>query len=439
MNARALAIDVLARVEATDAYLNVVLDQRLAEAPPKDPRDAALVTELCYGATRRRLGLDRVLAQFSDRKLATLEDRVLAALRIGGYQIFHSRVPRRAAVSETVEGLKHLGLSRAAGFVNAVLRKVSTVETIPLPPESELAEHLSIRESHPRWLVERWLTRYGRATTEAMLVASNEPPPVTVRANSRRTTRPELARLLSEAGLAPVSTPFSPVGLRIPSPGSVEALVGHAQGLFQIQDEAAQLVGLYAAVPEGARVLDACAAPGGKACQLAERGHVVALDLYPSKLAKIQTEARRLGVEDRLEVLAHDATEPFPASIGAVEAVLLDAPCTGLGTLRRHPELRWRRVPEDVHRLATLQRRLLERCQEQVPPGGLLVYAVCSTEPEEGQDQVELFLRSHPEFTAEPPPAFATLGWPSWQGFLRTLPGPQGLDGFFAARLRRLS
>jgi 16S rRNA (cytosine967-C5)-methyltransferase len=439
MNARALAIDVLARVEATDAYLNIVLDQRLAETPPKDPRDAALVTELCYGATRRRLGLDRVLAEFSDRKLPTLEDRVLAALRIGGYQIFHSRVPRRAAVSETVEGLKHLGLSRAAGFVNAVLRKVSTVESIPLPPESDLAEHLSVRESHPRWLVERWLARYGRATTEAMLVASNEPPPVTVRANSRRGTRSDLAALLSEAGLAPVPTTFSPVGLRIPSPGSVEALVGYAQGLFQVQDEAAQLVGLYGAVPEGARVLDACAAPGGKACHLAERGQVIALDLYPSKLAKIQAEARRLGLEDRLEVLAHDATEPFPASVGAVEAVLLDAPCTGLGTLRRHPELRWRRAPEDMHRLATLQRRLLERCQEQVPPGGLLVYAVCSTEPEEGQDQVELFLRSHPEFTAEPPPAFETLGWPSWQGFLRTLPGPEGMDGFFASRLRRLS
>ncbi|HET6982332.1 MAG TPA: transcription antitermination factor NusB, partial [Myxococcaceae bacterium] len=149
MNARAVAIDVLARVEATDAYLNVVLDQRLAEAPLRDPRDAGLVTELCYGATRRRLALDRVIAGFSDRKLPALEDRVLAALRVGSYQIFFSRVPRRAAVSETVEGLKQLGLSRASGFVNAVLRKVASVESIPLPPESDLAEHLSVRESHP--------------------------------------------------------------------------------------------------------------------------------------------------------------------------------------------------------------------------------------------------------------------------------------------------
>ncbi|HTS81820.1 MAG TPA: 16S rRNA (cytosine(967)-C(5))-methyltransferase RsmB [Myxococcaceae bacterium] len=439
MNARAVAIDVLARVEATDAYLNLVLDQRLAEVPLPDPRDAALVTELCYGATRRRLGLDRVVSGFSDRKLAALEDRVLAALRIGSYQIFHSRVPRRAAVSETVEGLKQLGLSRAAGFVNAVLRKVAALESLPLPPESDPAEYLSVRESHPRWLVERWLRRHGAAGAEAMLVADNEPPPVTVRTNARLGTREALGALFAEAGLAASPTTRSPVGFRLQSSGPVEELIGFAEGRFQVQDEAAQLVGLYAAIPEGARVLDACAAPGGKACHLAETHPVLAVDLYPAKLEKIRSEARRLRLEDRVEVLAHDATEPFPPSIGPVEAVLLDAPCTGLGTLRRHPELRWRRQEPDLGRLATLQRRILERCQEVVPPGGLLIYAVCSTEPEEGQDQVDLFLRSHPDFTLETPPVAERLGWPLSQGALRTLPGPEGMDGFYAARLRRLA
>jgi len=438
MNARALAIDVLARVEATDAYLNVVLDQRLAESPLRDPRDAGLVTELCYGTTRRRLGLDGVISGFSDRKLAALEDRVLAALRVGAYQIFHSRVPRRAAVSETVEGLKQLGLSRASGFVNAVLRKVAAVESIPLPPESDLAGHLSVRESHPRWLVERWLRRYGRAGAEAMLVADNESPPVTVRTNTRAGSRDGLAALLTSSGVQVLPTALSPVGLRLPAPGPVEALAGFAEGRFQVQDEAAQLVGLYAAFPEGARVLDACAAPGGKACHLAESHAVVAVDLYPAKLEKIRAEARRLGLEERVQVLAHDATEPFPPSIGPVDAVLLDAPCTGLGTLRRHPELRWRRQEEDLARLATLQRRILERCQELVPPGGLLVYAVCSTEPEEGPDQIEPFLRSHPEFTLETPRVAERQGWPLSQGALRTLPGPGGMDGFYAARLRRL-
>ncbi len=439
MNARAVAIEVLARVEATDAYLNVVLDQRLAESPLRDPRDAALVTELCYGASRRRLGLDRVIAGFSDRKLAALEDRVLGALRIGAYQIFFSRVPRRAAVSETVEGLKQLGLSRAAGFVNAVLRKVAGLESIPLPPVSDLAEHLSVRDSHPRWLVERWLRRYGREGAEAMLVANNESPPVTVRTNTRLGTPEALGALFAEAGLQAMRTVRSPVGFRLPSPGPVEDLVGYAEGRFQVQDEAAQLVGLYAAIPEGARVLDACAAPGGKACHLGESHPVLAVDLYVAKLERIRSEARRLRLDDRIEVLAHDATDPFPESIGRVDAVLLDAPCTGLGTLRRHPELRWRREEPDLARLATLQRRILERCQEVVPPGGLLVYAVCSTEPEEGQDQVDLFLRSHPDFTMETPAVAERLGWPLVQGALRTLPGPEGMDGFYAARLRRLA
>jgi len=338
-----------------------------------------------------------------------------------------------------VEGLKQLGLSRAAGFVNAVLRKVAALESIPLPPESDVAEYLSVRESHPRWLVERWLRRHGRAGAEAMMVAANEPPPVTVRTNTRAGTREALAALFAEAGLQAIPTVRSPVGFRLPSPGPVDALVGYAEGRFQVQDEAAQLVGLYAAIPEGARVLDACAAPGGKACHLAESHPVVAVDLYAAKLEKIRSEARRLRLEDRIELLAHDATEPFPESLGRVDAVLLDAPCTGLGTLRRHPELRWRREESDLARLATLQRRILERCQEVVPPGGLLVYAVCSTEAEEGQDQVELFLRSHPDFTLETSAQAEQLGWPLAQGALRTLPGPEGMDGFYAARLRRLA
>jgi 16S rRNA (cytosine967-C5)-methyltransferase len=183
-------------------------------------------------------------------------------------------------------------------------------------------------------------------------------------------------------------------------------------------------------------VLDACAAPGGKACALAERTRVIACDVHPNKLRKIESEAKRLGVHGRLEARAHDAEQPFPEAWGEFDAVLLDAPCSGLGTLRRHPELRYRRKPEDVGRLAALQSRLLESCQAAVAPGGLLVYAVCSVDPQEGGDQVELFLRSHPEFTAEPP-ASLPGGVPLAQGYLRTLPGPEGLDGFFAARLRR--
>jgi 16S rRNA (cytosine967-C5)-methyltransferase len=271
-----------------------------------------------------------------------------------------------------------------------------------------------------------------------MLEADNRSAAVVIRTNSARLTRADLLRQLTEAGIAANATALSPVGIQLDGAGRVEELYGYAEGLWQVQDEAAQLVGIYAAIPEGARVLDACAAPGGKACHLAESHPVVAFDLHANKLRKISSEAKRLGLTEKLTLRAHDATTPLPEDIGEFDAVVVDAPCTGLGTLRRHPELRYRRAPEDVARLAQLQREILESCQEKVAPGGLLVYAVCSAEPQEGADQIEMFLRSHPEFTTEPPPASVAGKLPSWQGHLRTLPGPEGLDGFFAARLRKL-
>ncbi|HYI00335.1 16S rRNA (cytosine(967)-C(5))-methyltransferase RsmB [Hyalangium sp.] len=437
MSARALAIQVLARVRATDAYLNVVLDTMLSESPLKDPRDAALVTELAYGATRRQLALDYAIARFADRKLDSMEDRVLAALRVGAYQLFHTRVPARAAVAETVQALKDLGIARAAGFVNAILRKLAELPGPPLPQEGDVAEYLSIRESHPRWLVERWIRHFGRERAEAMLVADNQTPPIVVRVNTTKVTRDSLLAQLREVGLEVQPTTVSPVGIILPSLGRLEDVYGYSEGLWQVQDEAAQLVGVYAAFPETARVLDACAAPGGKACHLAEAHEVVAADLHANKLPKIESEAKRLGLQGRLHAVAHDATQPLPAELGEFHAVLVDAPCSGLGTLRRHPELRYRRKEEDIGRLASLQRRVLENCQEGVPPGGLLVYAVCTTEPQEGQDQVDMFLRSHPEWTAEPP-VLQGVKLPQSQAWLRTLPGPEGWDGFFAARLRKL-
>jgi 16S rRNA (cytosine967-C5)-methyltransferase len=437
MNARTLAINVLARVRATDAYLNVVLDTMLSESPPKDPRDAGLATELTYGTTRRQLTLDYAITRFADRKLDALEDKVLAALRVGAYQIFYTRIPARAAVAETVQALKDVGLTRAAGFTNAILRKLAELPAPPLPPEGNVAEFLSIRESHPKWLVERWLRHFGRERAEAMLAANNLPAPVVIRANTAKTTRDALLTQLREVGLDAQPTPVSPVGITLPSLGRVEDVFGYSEGLWQVQDEAAQLVGVYAAFPETARVFDACAAPGGKACHLAEHHEVLATDLHANKMRKIESEANRLGLTGRLKWAAHDATQPIPEDWGEFHAFLVDAPCSGLGTLRRHPELRYRRKEEDIGRLAALQRKILENCQEAVPPGGLLCYAVCTSEPQEGADQVEMFLRSHPEWTAEPP-VLAGLKLPLSQAYLRTLPGPEGWDGFFAARLRKL-
>ncbi|MFO0597886.1 MAG: 16S rRNA (cytosine(967)-C(5))-methyltransferase RsmB [Myxococcaceae bacterium] len=433
--ARALAIEILSRVRATDAYLNVVLDAALDESPPADPRDAGLVTELCYGATRRQLTLDAVLRKFADRSLDSIEDRVLSALRLGVYQLFFTRVPKHAAVGETVDALKAVGLERAAGFTNALLRKVSALPGLPAAEGDEAAK-LEFETSHPAWLVRRWLRQFGPERTRAMLEGDNLAPSVVVRANTAKITRDELLAQLQEAGLTCRATTFSPLGIEFESPGRVEDLYGYAEGLWQVQDEAAQLVGVFAQVPEGAQVLDACAAPGGKACHLAQTNDVLAIDVHQNKLPKIQSEAKRLGLAGRLRTKQGDASKPLDEGLGEFDVVMVDAPCAGLGTLRRHPELRYRRQEKDLAELAHLQREILEHCAQVVKPGGLLVYAVCSTDTVEGPDQIEMFLRSHPEFTSEPPRGLEKL--PTWQGYLRTLPGPEGLDGFFAARLRKM-
>lgn len=435
-SARAIAISVLARVAATDAYLNVVLDAVLTELQPADVRDAAFATQLCYGTTRQLLALDYAIRLHCERRLETLEDRVLAALRIGAYQRFFMRVPSHAAVSDTVEALKELKLGRAVGFVNAILRKLAARESIPRPDSGDRPAFLAIATSHPEWLVRRWLRQFGPERAEAMLAADNIAPAVVIRVNTTRTTRDALLSQFAEVGLSARATTLSTLGITLEHPGKIEDLYGFAEGLWQVQDEAAQLVTQFAQIPPTARVLDVCAAPGGKTCHVAQTNAVVALDLHVNKLPKINSEAKRLGLHERIKTREWNATNPLPDDMGEFEVVVVDAPCSGLGTLRRHPELRYRRAESDFAELAALQREILENAQHQVAAGGLLIFAVCSTDVTEGPDQVEMFLRSHPDFTSEPPVGLSHL--PTVQGYLRTLPGPEGLDGFFAARLRKM-
>ena len=436
MNSRELAIVAVQRVKATDAYLNIVVDSLLDEYPLADERDASLATELSYGTVRRQRFLDAAIAQVSARGLDTLEDAVLATLRVGAYQLFFTRIPKHAAVDATVETLKDKQLGRASGFVNAILRKLSAMEPSDVVLPGDALAQLALKESHPEWLVRRWVRHFGQARTEAMLAANNSPPPVTLRVNTTKATRDDVLKAFSDMGVPAKATLTSPVGITLDRPGKLDGLYGFAEGLWQVQDEAAQLVGIFASVSAGAQVADLCAAPGGKTCHLLETCTVTASDLRKNKLPKIVAEAERLGLSSRLTVQAADASVPLPGTFGEFDAVFVDAPCSGLGTLRRHPELRYKRLEEDMGRLAKLQRSILAIAHTHVKPGGLLVYSVCTTEPEEGADQVEMFLRTHPDFTAEPPPS--KLGLPLWQGHLRTLPGPEGHDGFFAARLRRM-
>ncbi|HCF57446.1 MAG TPA: 16S rRNA (cytosine(967)-C(5))-methyltransferase RsmB, partial [Myxococcales bacterium] len=351
-----------------------------------------LATELAYGVARRALTLDAAIAAHSKRSLKKLETAVHVALRLGAYRLlFLDRVPEHAAVDETVELVKQQGLARAASFVNAVLRKIAADKTIPLPDEP--LERLSVAESHPAWLVRRWAARFGPDETTALCRADNEAAPVCVRVNTTRATREEAAAALAACGVASRPTALSPIGLLLEEPGPLFNLEPFKKGLFQVQDEAAQLVSMLAVIEPGMRVLDACAAPGGKTCHLAERlqgkGEVYAVDIHERKLQRLETEARRLGIEGLVRPRAADASRPLPFAKGSFDVILLDAPCTGLGTLRRHPEIRYRRVEGDIARMAGIQATLANNLLRYLKPGGSFVYSVCSMEPEEGEQRAE--------------------------------------------------
>ncbi len=432
--AREVAAEVLLRVERDGAWAGATLQAALDGRPGLDPRDAALAGELALGTLRRQLSLDSAIEGAAGRPVAEIELPVRILLREAAYQLLHlERIPPHAAVHEAVELTRAQGLGRASGFVNAVLRRIQRGPPPALPEDP--AERLAIEQSHPVWLVRRWIARLGLAEARRLCEAENLPAPLCLRANARRTTAEALAARIREARPKARVEPgrFSPLAVNVLGAGPVGKLPGLREGLFQVQDEAAQLVSLYAS-PGRTPLLDICAAPGGKASHLAELGArpVVALDLSPRKLGRVAAEARRLGLP--LVPVAADA-RALPVRREAWPFVLVDAPCSGLGTLRRHPELRWRRQPEDIPRLALLQRQILAEAAHAVAPGGRLVYAVCTTEPEEGSAQLDWLLAEQPDFVLDPPPGLDAV---TTGGVLSTSPALHGTDGFYAFRVRRV-
>jgi 16S rRNA (cytosine967-C5)-methyltransferase len=466
--ARRIAYDVLLRVERGGAFAGLALDVALRERPDLDRRERALATELVYGTLRRVLALEAVLAEHASRPLAEVDDRVRVLLRLGAYQLLHLRIPDHAAVGETVALCRAVGAGGASGFVNAVLRALARAPAVAPPAlDVDPARHLLLTEGLPGWLFEEWRRQLPLEEVADLARASNQPAPVTLRAASPEHRR-EVLEKLAEAGVPARPTERSPVGIVLEEGAHPESLPGWDALGLQPQDEGAQLVTAYALLPSRhrgaepgaaagappsgtgaadgpARILDACAAPGGKACHLAQalpEARLVATDLHRRRAARVATEAARLGLADRIETHAADATHPLPFVDGApFDLVLLDAPCTGLGTLRRHPEIKLTRTADDVARLAELQDRLLDNLAGYVAPGGLLVYAVCTSTLAEGPERVARFLGDHPDFEADPPAIERGAG--PWDTLLRpdgafsSWTHRHGTDGFFAARLRR--
>jgi len=428
----------MVRVETTDAFADVLLADRLARAP-LTAADHGLVTRLVYGTLAWQGRLDHHLRTLVRMPLERLEPPVRAALRLGLYQLlFLDRVPAYAAVDASVRIARAAGRG-AASLVNAVLRRGAERRAdLPLPDATDRIGRLAIEWSHPRWLVERWERELDAAELPALLAANNVRGPLAIRVNALRATREGMLAELDALAMEAAPSTWAGDGLVI-ARGAARLRDGAAwrEGRVAFQSESSQLVTALLAPAPGARVLDACAAPGGKAAHAATivgpGGLVTALDARPGGARRIRAEAARLGAETVHAITGDARRPPF---VRPFDAVLVDAPCTGLGTLRRHPELRWRRQPDNVPRLAALQRDILAGVAPLVCPGGILVYAVCTLTREENEDVVDGFVAAHPGFVVESASGLLPSPLVTPRGFLRTLPYPHGLDGFFAARLR---
>ena len=446
--ARVAAYETLQAVASGGGDLPSALAR--ARARLDDERDRALAGEIAVGTLRWQGAFDAIVEAFSGRRIARLDREIVTILRLSMFQLLHlDRVPAAAVVDDGVELARKAGKRSAAGFVNAMLRRVSRErQRLPLPPAPDAAadrtaalNYLSTTLSHPRWLVARWLDRYGYEAVERWARFDNEPAPLTLRVNGLRTTREALEQSLADVGVKTRRGNYASDALIVTGGNPLLTPLAHA-GLFVVQDEASQLVGEFVDARPGERILDVCASPGGKTTQMAaamrDRGLIVAGDVRGKRIDLLARTVGESGART-IRIVQADARGALPFH-QPFDAVLLDAPCSGLGTIRRDPDVRWRRTEADLPALADAQLRMLTEAAEVVRPGGRLVYATCSSEPEENEQVVDAFCEAHPEFMVEPASGDFRLkaeATSDARGFLRTLPFAHGLEAFFAARLVR--
>lgn len=445
--AREMALEALTAVDRDGAYSNLALNETLKKHRP-EPREAGLATELVYGAIQRRNTLDRVLdLHLTKGGVHKLQPWVRSLLRLSAYQLLYlDRVPAHAAVSEAVSIARRRGHAGVSGLVNAVLRKLAAHPGRPEPPSGlGAAERIAFVHSHPEWLVREWVRAFGEETAERIAAANNEPPKASVRTNRLRASREELIAMLAEEGVAAVPSAITSEGVVLTSGGNPAATAAFAKGACTAQDESSMLVAALVDPSPGMRVLDCCAAPGGKATHLAERmedkGTVVACDIHPHKRELIASNASRLGLAAIESIVADAASLPERFEAASFDRVLLDAPCSGFGVIRRKPDIKWTKTPEDVAAIAALQRKLLDAASRLVKVGGMLVYSTCTLEPKENGEQIAAFLAAHPEFVPADMPSSIDGGVAernaAGPGQLLVTPADYGSDGFYMARLLR--
>lgn len=441
--ARRLAFDALKEIYR-GGFADVVL-HRLLSRWQLSAVDRALATELVYGTVRRQRTLDALIDQLGKKSAHQQPTDLRIILHLGLYQLrFLTQVPDSAAVNTSVELTKAVGKTKLAGVVNGILRQYLRQSQTgdPLHLSSDRAQALAIRHSYPDWIVELWQEQLGEEA-ETLCQWFNQPPAIDLRINCRRTTLVAMEQALAEAGVATQRSPYLPQALRLTQHvGSIQQLPGYAEGWWTVQDASAQLVSYLVNPQPHEIVIDACAAPGGKSTHLAELmqdiGQIWACDRTPSRLKKVQQNAQRLQLHN-IQTVAGDSTTMTQFE-GQGDRVLVDAPCSGLGTLHRHADARWRQTPESVADLAALQTQLLTHAATWVNPSGMLIYATCTLHPAENESVIQQFLATHPDWQILPPQADEpTASFATAAGWVKVWPHRHNMDGFFMARLHRSS
>jgi 16S rRNA (cytosine967-C5)-methyltransferase len=441
VEARELALKIINDIEGNGAYANIALSREINRHRLTD-QDRRFTTELVYGTTKAGETLDWLLSHYSNRPMSKVVPVIRNILRMGIYQLFFlTKVPPSAACNEAVNLAKKYGHAGTVKFVNAVLRNAArSPEKAAYPdPKSEPVRYLSLKYFHPEWLVTLWLSRWGFDECEKLLKINNETPPLCLRTNTLKINRENLLKRLQIEGASCEASVWTPEGIVCLEHPALNNLPSLQEGLIQVQDESSMLVSHVLAPQPGEFIIDACGAPGGKSTHIAalmnNNGRLLSTDLHDHKLKLTEENAKRLGITI-LETQALDATTLHLRYAGQADRVLVDAPCSGLGVLRRKPDSRWRKNQAMLRDLPVLQLAILESAAECVKTGGVLVYSTCTTEPQENEQVVEAFLRSHSEYTLEPVGSHLPVQRDAVT--LQLWPHVDGVDGFFIARMRRL-
>jgi 16S rRNA (cytosine967-C5)-methyltransferase len=436
--ARQVAFQALKQIQR-GAFADVALDRALSQSQ-LDERDRKLATELIYGCIRRQRTLDTIVTTLATKPAEKQPPELRLILHLGLYQLrYLNHIPASAAINTTVDLAKENGFSGLSGFVNGLLRQYDRKPHQALPQSANPTTQIGIEHSFPDWIVQVYLDQFGPEATIQLCEWLNQPPPIDLRVNTLKTTIAQVETQFQQANIPTQRLPYCPQALRLHHAGAIPTLPGFTNGEWIIQDSSAQLVADLLDPQPGETIVDACAAPGGKTLHIAElmqgQGTVWAIDKTESRLKKIQQNVDRLGLSN-IQIKTADSRN-IPEFVGQCDRVLVDAPCSGLGTLNRHADARWRQTPESVNELSQLQTAILAHAATWLKPQGILVYATCTLHPQENEIVVQQFLTQHPEWQIEAPKTANLRDLTSPEGWIKVLPHQQQMDGFFMVRLKK--